>query len=333
MTAIQTCQPRHQQQHQQQYQPGTDQAYRQRIQVVLDYIEEHLDDAFTDSLCLDQLADLAGFSIYHFHRIFRAYVGIPLAAYIRRLRFDRAARHLLETDWGVIDIALEAGYGTHSSFTKAFRQQFGVTPSQFRAMSRQVNHMGDRSADRYVQRTPNLFEAQEAFMSQSTITAEIVTLPDTRVLYTRATEVMNGNAFQSANEQAFGQLMQFMQANDLQFGKWRQIVAVYPEDVQSGQESIFDAGLIFNDTFDTTSLGDVEAGGMNWHTLPSGRWAKFVHKGPYSTLWQTWNAIYRDWLPSSGETLRSAAGWEDYVNDPSETPPEELLSELYIAIE
>ena len=95
MTAIQTCQPRHQ------HQANTDQAYRQRIQVVLDYIEEHLNDAFTDSLCLDQLADLAGFSIYHFHRIFRAYVGLPLATYIRRLRFDRAARHLLETDWGV----------------------------------------------------------------------------------------------------------------------------------------------------------------------------------------------------------------------------------------
>lgn len=64
----------------------------------------------------------------------------------------------------------------------------------------------------------------------------------------------------------------------------------------------------------------------------SGRWAVFQHVGPYDTLWQTWQAAYRDWLPTSGHELRDAIPFEDYVDDPSQIAPEKLRTEIFIPI-
>ena len=63
---------------------------------------------------------------------------------------------------------------------------------------------------------------------------------------------------------------------------------------------------------------------------PAGRYAVFTHKGPYSTLWQTWNAAYRDWLPSSGMHLRELEPFEVYRNDKANTPPEKLVTEIFV---
>src|SRR5262245_40475030 len=105
------------------------QTYRQRILRVQLFIEDHLDEELT----LDRLARIAHFSRYHFHRIFKALVGEPVNEHVRRLRLEAAAVVLKTTDRGVLEIALAAGYDTHESFTRAFRQMFGVSPSQFRA--------------------------------------------------------------------------------------------------------------------------------------------------------------------------------------------------------
>jgi AraC family transcriptional regulator len=50
-------------------------------------------------------------------------------------------------------------------------------------------------------------------------------------------------------------------------------------------------------------------------------------------LWQSWNAIYRDWLPGSGETLRDAPPYDAYLNDPSRVQPSELLTEIHIPVQ
>ena len=77
------------------------------------------------------------FSPYHFHRIFKGVVGEGVNEYVRRLRLESAAVALKTTDRGVLQVALDAGYGTHEAFTRAFRQLFGVSPTQFRAGKRE----------------------------------------------------------------------------------------------------------------------------------------------------------------------------------------------------
>ncbi len=108
---------------------ATDLGYRQRILQVQLFIQEHLEE----DLPLDRLARVAHFSPYHFHRVFKALVGEGVHEYVRRLRLEAAAVTLKTTEHPIIQIALGAGYETHEAFTRAFRQMFGVSPSQFRA--------------------------------------------------------------------------------------------------------------------------------------------------------------------------------------------------------
>ena len=103
----------------------TRKVYQQRILRVLTYIQRHLDEP----LELNELAAVAYFSPFHFHRVFRGLVGESLMEHIRRLRLERAVHRLRTTGRSILDIALEAGYETHESFTRAFRSQFGLTPS------------------------------------------------------------------------------------------------------------------------------------------------------------------------------------------------------------
>jgi AraC family transcriptional regulator len=74
------------------------------------------------------------------------------------------------------------------------------------------------------------------------------------------------------------------------------------------------------------------SGTLAWHTLASGLYAVFLHHGPYETLHQTWRAIYRDWLPHSGETPGAAPPLELMLNSPQHTAPADLLTEIWIPL-
>ena len=114
----------------------TNEKYEQAILSTLIHIQTHLEG----DLSLDVLAERVGFSAYHFHRIFHEVLGEPVKEYIRRLRVERAAYRLKISEETILKIALNAGFKTHESFTRAFQRQFGITPSQFRSSSLQASH-------------------------------------------------------------------------------------------------------------------------------------------------------------------------------------------------
>ena len=95
------------------------------------YIREHINEP----LRRDVLAEVAGFSIPHFHRVFTAQTGESAASYIRRVRLERAGRKLRMGAVDITEVALAAGYDTHAAFGKAFKQQFGLSPSEFRELN------------------------------------------------------------------------------------------------------------------------------------------------------------------------------------------------------
>jgi AraC family transcriptional regulator len=72
--------------------------------------------------------------------------------------------------------------------------------------------------------------------------------------------------------------------------------------------------------------------GLSWETIPAGRWAVFRHVGPYETLSRTWQAIFSQWLPVSGQQLRPAAPFERYENEPTDVPPEQLITDIHVPI-
>lgn len=86
----------------------------------------------TQTLTLHQQAEIAGFSPFHFARLFRDVIGIPPGEFLTALRFERSKRLLLTTDASVTDICFEIGYESLGTFSSRFRQLVGVSPQQFR---------------------------------------------------------------------------------------------------------------------------------------------------------------------------------------------------------
>jgi len=107
------------------------QDHTERIADVVNYIHRHIGEP----LDRETLASIAGFSIPHFHRVFTARVGESAISYSRRLRLERAARKLRMGAVDITEVALTAGYDTHAAFSKAFRQQFGLSHSEFRQLN------------------------------------------------------------------------------------------------------------------------------------------------------------------------------------------------------
>src|SRR5215467_5879357 len=102
--------------------------YAQRINRVIDYLRGNLDR----QLKLEELAKVAGFSEFHFHRIFGAVSGETLNNFTSRLRLEKAARLLRYSDRSLTDIALECGFSSSATFSRAFRQVYDTSPRQFR---------------------------------------------------------------------------------------------------------------------------------------------------------------------------------------------------------
>lgn len=109
-------------------------ALRENIQMAVDHIDAHLND----DLDLSTIAGIAGFSLSHFHKIFLAATGFTLKEYIRSKRLSQAARELVTTRRRVIDIALEAGFGSQEAFSRAFSRLYEATPSQYRQARREI---------------------------------------------------------------------------------------------------------------------------------------------------------------------------------------------------
>ncbi len=107
------------------------QDHAERINYVKEYIREHIDQPLNRQV----LAGVAGFSVPHFHRIFTAHTGESISVYVRRVRMERAGRKLRMGAVDITEVALAAGYDTHAAFGKAFKQQFGFSPSEFRQLN------------------------------------------------------------------------------------------------------------------------------------------------------------------------------------------------------
>lgn len=103
--------------------------YQRQLDAVTDYIYAHLDD----DLSLDRLADVSGFSPYHWHRIYRAVRGETAAQTVRRLRLERAAAMLAQNAWPLERIARRAGFTSADAFSRAFQRAYDRTPGRFRS--------------------------------------------------------------------------------------------------------------------------------------------------------------------------------------------------------
>ncbi len=99
------------------------------VQKALWFVESHLSEAIT----LEEIATVCNISAFHLTRAFAATMGLSLMRYVRGRRLSEAARKMAEGADDILGVALDAGYGSHEAFTRAFREQFGLTPEQVRS--------------------------------------------------------------------------------------------------------------------------------------------------------------------------------------------------------
>jgi len=104
---------------------------------ILQSILEYIDSNLCENLDVNTLAEKAGFSPYHFGRVFHFYTGYTLMEYVRIRRLNFAACEL-NTGKRIIDIAFEYGFETHSGFSKAFKRYYGTSPDTYARHARSV---------------------------------------------------------------------------------------------------------------------------------------------------------------------------------------------------
>lgn len=103
--------------------------YKSRINKVIDYVNNNLDR----SIPLEELASIAYFSPFHFHRIFLAVTGESVNSFTNRIRLEKSARLLKFSIQSISTIATRCGFSSPSTFSRSFKQYFQISPSQYRS--------------------------------------------------------------------------------------------------------------------------------------------------------------------------------------------------------
>ena len=288
--------------------------------------------ALDEAVDLGALAAEAGLSPLHFHRIFRGLVGETVLELHRRLRLERAATSLVRSEAPVTAIAFDAGYETHESFTRAFRDAFGRPPSEFRTRARTecsecaIWH-GDwltaRCGIHFIEtRDPEDISASLVLtVGGSTMQVEITSLPQQRVASVRHVGPYN------LISEAFGRLGAIAGPAGL-FGRpGAKMIAIYHDDPEAvpAAELRADAGVVVaGDGAIPSALVEIR--------IPAGRYARTLHVGPYDDLGDVWSRFMGGWLVENGHRVGDGPCYELYLNDPTTTAPKALKTELYCPI-
>ena len=275
--------------------------YIQRVRKVMLYIESHLDE----QLELQKLAKIAAFSPFHFYRIFRSLVGESLSEYLRRLRLDRAALQLRAGQKNIITIALEAGYETHSSFSKAFKKHLGKTPSSYR-------HEGKEQ---------NLLINLKTLNQGIKMDAEIIETENINVLFIRRTGNYCASA-PDATKTLWSQLGN--QGIDIQAQQYYGIAHDDP-DITKEEQVRYDACV-------AKAVGMKISGELSEQNIPGGKHVRFVHKGTLTKLSETYDYIYGHWLPNSGKQLADRPCVLEYIHKPDCLDEDKWVTNVYLPL-
>jgi AraC family transcriptional regulator len=266
--------------------------YGQRLKRVLTYVEEHLNE----DLSLNKLAQLACLSPYHFHRIYRSMLGETVAETVRRLRLHQAGADLASTDTPTTKVAKQAGFSTVEGFSRAFADDYGLPPGAFRDRQ-STGRQGDPPIDR---------------AAVSEFDGVCLAGLEHRGAYT-----LIGHEF--AQLSAWAASRSLLDKPRRWFGVFYSDPDVVPE---ADLRSI--AGV-------EVSSDDTDAAVLVSH-LPRCRVVSLTHKGPYAEVYRAYEYLYRDWLPASGEEPDDQPCFEQYLNNPRDTPTAELLTKVFLPL-
>ena len=276
---------------------------------------QYIEDNLTDEINFKEVAQLALCSEYHFKRMFSFLAGISLSEYIRCRRLTLAAFELKDSDAKVIDVAIKYGYNSPDSFTRAFQNLHGISPSEARNSSRSLKAYSPMTFQLSIQGGNEMnyrIEEKEPF--------RIIGITK------RVPIVFNG-------------------VNEEIASMWK---SLNPESIQTlkSLSNIEPTGIISAST--NFSEGRMEEKGELDHYIgvastkdcpeqfaqlevASSTWAVFEAVGPFpETLQNVWGRIYSEWFPSSNYEL--AEGPEILWNEQKDISSPNFKSEIWIPV-
>jgi AraC family transcriptional regulator len=247
------------------------------------FIESH----FAGEITLDDVANMAGVSRYHMTRAFGDVTGYPVMRYVRGRRLTEAARSLANGARDILAVALDTGYQSHEAFTRAFREQFGVTPEAVRDQGHvaNINLLEPIKMEESIGTTvpPIRFER-----------ADVLLIAGIGHRYTCET-----SAGIPAQWQRFLPHLGTVQG---QVGR-----TAYGVRSNSDDEGSFD----YTCGVAVSGFSDVPSDCSRLR-IAAQKYAVFSHREHISTIRSTWSTIWNKWLPESGHQLVDAPDFERY---------------------
>lgn len=273
--------------------------YERQLDAVTRHIYEHLDEDLTHA----RLAEVARFSDFHWHRVYRSFRGETAAATVRRLRLQRAAGWLANSDRSIAWISRSSGFSSVPVFTRAFSTAYGMPPARYRVDG---PHASFREA-------PGLESVCLDF--------EV----DLRHSPARSLVGLSHSGSYLDIGRTFTHVVDRLALDaDPSVGR---MFALYFDDADLVREP------------DLRSFAAVEVpaarpvpDGLQRVTVTAGRYAVLRYVGPYSSMHLAYRWFFGPWLVQSAEALRDDPVYEEYLNDPSTTPPRELRTNIWMPL-
>ena len=280
------------------------------LQRAIDYIEENL----TENLTIADIAKQANVSMYHFQRIFTILTDMSVGEYIRRRRLTLAAQELTRDACKVIDLAYKYGYETPEAFTKAFRKQHGVTPSEARKQNGKLVAY-------------NRLAIQVNLKGADPMNYKVVEREDFQVIGVK-------REFNSMIEENLSGIPKLW--NEVNSNGTAGAIKKYANAQISGLLGV----CVAHDDIQTTGLMDywVAAeyvgevpGEYSALQIPASKWVVFeVHGAMPEAMQKAWKQIFSEWLPTSGYEPANLPELEVYTDDCPTSP--DCYSEIWIPV-
>ncbi|WP_242309609.1 GyrI-like domain-containing protein [Bacillus cereus group sp. BfR-BA-01331] len=285
--------------------------YLRRVYKVQDYIESHIND----SLSIEDLANVAGFSKFHFHRIFKGMMDEPLSRYVNRLKLERAT-HLLtyRTDMTITDIAYYFGFTDSAVFSRTFKSYYGVSPSHYR------NHNSKKCKDVSEDSQYNEYKKVRG-------NVEIVTADDIHVAYIR--HIGTYEELTIAFPKMIEKLFHYAAGENYHVFEDTKVLTIYHDHHEFTEDYHLRTSLCIT-ILDEVVEGNSDIGLM---TIPSGKYAVGHFEIFQEEYKGAWDFLYGEWLPNSGYKPRDSYPFEVYRNDPRQHPENKHIVDIYVPIE
>lgn len=286
-------------------------AWVESIQKAIEYMEDHL----LEDMPIEEIAKEANVSAFHFQRIFTVLTDSSIGEYLRRRRLTLAGQDLLTTAHKIIDIAMKYGYDTPEAFTKAFRRQHGVTPSEVRKNSGKL-----QSYNRLVIQVTLKGAEPMKYSLVEKDAFRIVGIK--REFSTTSEESQTGIPMLWDEVNREGISDRLFELND---GFVKGVLGVCDGACEEKRKN-----KMMDYWVAASFYGDVPEG-MESLEIPASKWVVFEVHGPMPTAMQkAWKQIYSEWFPSNNYQHAGIPEFELYTEEDPSSP--DLYSEIWIPI-